>query len=82
MTIEERKDWARKAGAGIAVRIEIEYETGEVRSATGDDAFLILQYWRGCEAHQAIHGGNYTGPTLKITRSANDGPPQPANESR
>ena len=53
-----------------AVRIEIEYESGRVERAEGEDADTILKYWDSSVVMNSIHGFQYQGPLLKEVRSA------------
>jgi hypothetical protein len=64
-TLEERMEQARQLGQKIAVRIEIEYEDGEVVWATGTDAFEVMSYLNTGQMMSATHGMEYKGPTLK-----------------
>ena len=51
-----------------AVRIEIEYEDGEIRQAINDDAAAILAHWNECEIMEHVHGRPYNGPTMQVIR--------------
>lgn len=53
-----------------AIRIEIEYDNGEIWRTEGEDAQRILQHWQGGEVMAHIHGARYTGPTLVKIRDA------------
>lgn len=46
------------------VRIELEYEDGELLRATGEDANIIWKAIQGGFVMQHIHGGSYTGPQM------------------
>lgn len=47
-----------------AIRIEIEYDNGEVWRAEGKDAEQILNHWQGGEVMAHIHGARYSGPVM------------------
>ena len=47
-----------------AIRIEIEYDNGEIWRAEGADAEKILAHWQGGEVMAHIHGAVYAGPSM------------------
>lgn len=55
----------REAPTKLAIKIEIEYDNGEVWRATGEDAVAILQSWQSAQVMEYIHGRPYSGPVMK-----------------
>jgi hypothetical protein len=49
-----------------AIRIEIEYDDGDIRFAEGDAARQIMEWWLACETMNTIHGASYHGPKFTI----------------
>lgn len=53
------------------VRFEIEYDDGEVRRATGDDADQILWFYRtAAEFYLVAQKRSYDGPTMAMVQEA------------
>lgn len=48
------------------VRIELEYDNGEIWRATGEDAQKIRENLDSQTVMMWIHGMPYSGPTLKL----------------
>lgn len=48
------------------VRVEIEYEDGEMERAVGNDAAEIWKAVSGAFAFKQIHGMPYSGPKMKV----------------
>ena len=48
------------------IRIEMEYDNGDVYRATGEDAVTIRKWMESDELMQHIHGEPYTGPQMKL----------------
>lgn len=57
------------------VRIEIEYEDGEIRGASGEVATQIWKWISGLEIMNYIHGAEYRGPKMEQLRA-----PQPKTD--
>lgn len=53
------------------VRIEFEYDNGEIYRAVGEDAETIRKHIDSAETMNYIHGFKYTGPVCKLVSSGN-----------
>ncbi len=70
-TVDEKLAQARSSGEDVAVRIEIQYESGEIWQALGTDAFEILRHWRAGETMNYVHGFEYSGPKMRKIKEKN-----------
>ena len=54
------------------VRVEIEYDNGDIERATGVEAAEIWRYLNSGQLMNYIHGAVYTGPKLKLVKAKSD----------
>lgn len=51
---------------GKCVRIEMEYESGRVMAAEGDQAEFIARWWNSCEGLAFAHEMRFQGAPLQV----------------
>lgn len=68
---------SNKQAHGPVVRIEIEWEDGLIRRATGADADEIHEYWVDLTLPREIHGGQYAGSPMVEVRPPQSSPGGP-----
>ena len=54
------------------VRVEIEYDNGQILRSEGEDADRIWSNVNGAFVFQAVHGMPYSGPQMKEVRAARE----------